>query len=230
MVQKPERTEKPEFLFADNPVDYTEALAFMEARVDDIIAYRACECVWFLEHPPIYTAGKRADNANLLAPDRFPVHLAGRGGDYTYHGPGQRVVYLMLDLRRRGRDLRKFVRQVEGWILAALAEFNVQACLHDDQIGVWVPRPELGEQREDKIAAIGLRMRRWVSFHGLALNVEPDLDHFSGIVPCGIADRGVTSLVDLGLPVGLEEADRALLKNFDTIFGSISETITQIPE
>ncbi|MEE3120278.1 MAG: lipoyl(octanoyl) transferase LipB, partial [Pseudomonadota bacterium] len=138
--------------------------------------------------------------------------------------------YLMLDLRRRGRDLRKFVRQAEGWILAALAEFNVHACIHDDQIGVWVPRPELGEQREDKIAAIGLRVRRWVSFHGLALNVEPDLDHFSGIVPCGIADKGVTSLVDLGLPVGLEEADHALLKNFDASFGSTSETITQIPE
>ena len=230
MVQKPESTEKPEFLFADKPVDYTEALAFMEARVDDIIAYRACECVWFLEHPPIYTAGKRADSANLLAPNRFPVFAAGRGGDYTYHGPGQRVVYLMLDLRRRGRDLRKFVRQVEGWILAALSEFNVQACIHDDQIGVWVPRPELARRREDKIAAIGLRVRRWVSFHGLDLNVEPDLEHFSVIVPCGIADKGVTSLVDLGLPVSLEDADQALITNFDAIFGTASETPTQIPE
>ena len=222
MFQKPGSTLKPEFLFSEEPVAYTDALAFMKARVDDIIAHRARECVWFLEHPPIYTAGKRANSANLLAPDRFPVHLAGRGGDYTYHGPGQRVVYLMLDLRRRGRDLRKFVRQVEDWVLAALSEFNVQACIHDDQIGIWVPRPELGKQREDKIAAIGLRLRRWVSFHGLALNVEPDLDHFSGIVPCGIADKGVTSLVDLGLRVGLEEADQALLKNFNTIFGTTS--------
>ncbi len=230
MVQKPESNQKPEFLFADEPVAYTNALAFMEARVDDIIAHRGRECVWFLEHPPIYTAGKRADKANLLAPDRFPVFAAGRGGDYTYHGPGQRVVYLMLDLRRRGRDLRKFVRQVEGWILAALSEFNVQACIHDDQIGVWVPRPELAPRREDKIAAIGLRVRRWVSFHGLALNVEPDLEHFSGIVPCGIADKGVTSLVDLGLPVSLEDADQALIKNFDAIFGTASETPTQIPE
>jgi lipoyl(octanoyl) transferase len=230
MVQKPESTQKPEFLFADEPVAYTDALAFMEARVDDIIAHRGRECVWFLEHPPIYTAGKRADKANLLAPNRFPVFAAGRGGDYTYHGPGQRVVYLMLDLRRRGRDLRKFVRQVEGWILAALSEFNVQACIHDDQIGVWVPRPELAPRREDKIAAIGLRVRRWVSFHGLALNVEPDLEHFSGIVPCGIADKGVTSLVDLGLPVSLEDADQALIKNFDAIFGTASETPTQIPE
>ena len=230
MVQKPESTQKPEFLFADEPVAYTDALAFMEARVDDIIAHRGRECVWFLEHPPIYTAGKRADKANLLAPNRFPVFAAGRGGDYTYHGPGQRVVYLMLDLRRRGRDLRKFVRQVEGWILAALSEFNVQACIHDDQIGVWVPRPELAPRREDKIAAIGLRVRRWVSFHGLALNVEPDLEHFSGIVPCGIADKGVTSLVDLGLPVSLEDADQALIKNFDAIFGIASETPTQIPE
>ncbi len=230
MVQKPGSTKKPEFLFSKEPVAYTDALAFMEGRVDDIIAHRACECVWFLEHPPIYTAGKRADEANLLAPNRFPVFAAGRGGDYTYHGPGQRVVYLMLDLRQRGRDLRKLVRQVECWVLAALSEFNVQASIHDDQIGVWVQRPQLGEQREDKIAAIGLRVRRWVSFHGLALNVEPDLDHFSGIVPCGIADKGVTSLVDLGLPVGLEEADHALLKNFDTIFGTTSETATQIPE
>ena len=230
MGQKRESTEKPEFLFADKPVDYAEALAFMEARVDDIIAHRARECVWFLEHPPIYTAGKRADSANLLAPNRFPVYAAGRGGDYTYHGPGQRVVYLMLDLRRRGRDLRKFVTQVEAWILAALAEFNVQACIHDDQVGVWVPRPELGPRHEDKIAAIGLRVRRWVSFHGLALNVEPDLDHFSGIVPCGIADKGVTSLVDLGLPVGLDDADQALLKNFDAAFGTAFEPVTQIPE
>ena len=230
MVKKPGSIQKAEFLFSEEPVAYIDALAFMEARVDDIIAYRAPECVWFLEHPPIYTAGKRADKANLLAPNRFPVFPAGRGGDYTYHGPGQRVVYLMLDLRRRGRDLRKFVGQVEGWVLAALSEFNVQACIHDDQIGVWVPRPELAPRREDKIAAIGLRVRRWVSFHGLALNVEPDLEHFTGIVPCGIADKGVTSLVDLGLPVSLEDADQALIKNFDTIFGTTSETATQIPE
>ena len=230
MVEKLESIEKPEFLFADRPVDYAEALAFMEARVDDIIAHRARECVWFLEHPPIYTAGKRADNTNLLTPNRFPVYASGRGGDYTYHGPGQRVVYLMLDLRQRGRDLRKFVTQVEAWIISALAEFNVQAHIHDAQVGVWVPRPELGAQREDKIAALGLRVRRWVSFHGLALNVEPNLEHFSGIVPCGIADKGVTSLVDLGLPVGLDDADQALLKNFEAAFGTTFETATQIPE
>jgi len=230
MVKKLESIEKPEFLFADRPVDYAESLAFMEARVDDIIAHRARECVWFLEHPPIYTAGKRADKANLLTTSRFPVYASGRGGDYTYHGPGQRVVYLMLDLRKRGRDLRKFVRQVEVWIICALAEFNVQAHIHDAQVGVWVPRPELGPQREDKIAAIGLRVRRWVSFHGLALNIEPDLEHFSGIVPCGIADKGVTSLVDLGLPVGLDDADQALLKNFEAAFGTAFETATQIPE
>ena len=230
MVEKLKSIEKPEFLFADKLVDYAEALAFMEARVDDIIAHRARECVWFLEHPPIYTAGKRADNANLLTTNRFPVYESGRGGDYTYHGPGQRVVYLMLDLRQRGRDLRKFVRRVEAWIISALAEFNVQAHIHDAQVGVWVPRPELGAQREDKIAAIGLRVRRWVSFHGLALNIEPDLEHFSGIVPCGIADKGVTSLVDLGLPVGLDDADQALLKNFEAAFGTAFETATQIPE
>ena len=230
MVEKLESIEKPEFLFADRPVDYAEALAFMEARVDDIIAHRARECVWFLEHPPIYTAGKTADNANLLTPNRFPVYASGRGGDYTYHGPGQRVVYLMLDLRQRGRDLRSFVRQVEAWIINALAEFNVQAHIRDAQVGVWVHRPELGVQREDKIAAIGLRVRSWVSFHGLALNVEPDLEHFSGIVPCGIADKGVTSLVDLGLPVVLDDADQALLKNFEAAFRTDFETATQIPE
>ena len=230
MVEKLESREKPEFLFADRPVDYAEALAFMEARVDKIIAHRARECVWFLEHPPIYTAGKRADNSNLLTKNRFPVYASGRGGDYTYHGPGQRVVYLMLDLRQRGRDLRKFVRRVEYWIICALAELNVQAHTHDAQVGVWVPRPELGAQREDKIAAIGLRVRRWVSFHGLALNIEPNLEHFSGIVPCGIADKGVTSLVDLGLPVGLDDADQALLKNFEAAFGPAFETATQIPE
>ena len=230
MFEKLESMEKPEFLFAERPVDYPEALAFMEARVDNIIAHRARECVWFLEHPPIYTAGKRADNANLLTTNRFPVYASGRGGDYTYHGPGQRVVYLMLDLRQRGRDLRKFVRRVEYWIICALAELNVQAHTHDAQVGVWVPRPELGAQREDKIAAIGLRVRRWVSFHGLALNIEPDLEHFSGIVPCGIADKGVTSLVDLGLPVGLDDADQALLKNFEAAFGTAFESATQIPE
>ena len=224
MVRELKTAQKPEFLFTDEPVEYAEALAFMEARVDDIIAHHARECVWFLEHPPIYTAGKRADSANLLAPNRFPVHAAGRGGDYTYHGPGQRVVYLMLDLRARGRDVRQFVRQVENWILSALAEFNVQARIHEKNVGVWVPRPELGPTREDKIAAIGLRVRRWVSFHGLSLNVEPDLEHFSGIVPCGITDKGVTSLVDLGLPISLADADQALLKNFDASFATAIQT------
>lgn len=223
MATPHESTQTPEFIISDKPVDYAEALSFMEARVANIIAYRARECVWFLEHPPIYTAGKRADSAHLLTPDRFPVYEAGRGGDFTYHGPGQRVVYLMLDLRTRGRDIRRFVSQVENWVLHSLSEFNVQATVHKDRVGVWVPRPELGRNREDKIAAIGLRVRRWISFHGLALNVEPDLSHFDGIVPCGIRDQGVTSLVDLGVPLTMEDADQALMKTFDTAFSAARE-------
>jgi lipoyl(octanoyl) transferase len=202
---------------------YPEAVAFMEERADAIAQGRGEELVWLVEHEPLYTAGVSAKAADLLAPERFPVFHTSRGGQFTYHGPGQRVVYVMLDLRRRGRDVRCFVRDLEGWIIAALARFNVVGCVREGRVGVWVERKGPGFAREDKIAAIGVKIRRWVSFHGLALNVEPDLSHFSGIVPCGIADAGVTSLVDLGLPVTMDEADAALRAAFEEVFGPTAD-------
>lgn len=201
--------------------DYAAAVAAMEARAAQIAAGEAGELVWLLEHPPLYTAGVSAKDGDLLAPDRFPVFRTGRGGQYTYHGPGQRVVYLMLDLRTRGRDVTKFVADLERWIIAALAHFNVQGEIRDGRVGVWVERKGPGWAREDKIAAIGVRLRKWVSFHGIAFNVEPDLEHFSGITPCGISGPqfGVTSLVDLGLPVTMADADAALHIAFEDVFG-----------
>ena len=199
-------------------VDYPAAVAAMEARAEAIAEGRAGELVWLLEHPPLYTAGVTAKPGDLLQPDRLPVFRSGRGGQFTYHGPGQRVAYLMLDLNRRGRDVRAFVRALEAWIIGALAEFNVKGQVRPERVGVWVERPEI-PGREDKIAAIGVKLRRWVSFHGISLNVEPDLAHFAGIVPCGIAAHGVTSLVDLGLPVTLDEADAALRVSFEAVFG-----------
>lgn len=202
---------------------YPEALDWMEARVRNILDGRAPECVWLLEHPPLYTAGTSARAGDLLSPGRFPVYEARRGGQYTYHGPGQRVVYVMLDLNRRGRDVRRFVQRLEAWVIAALAEFQVRGEIRPDRIGVWVARPDRppradGTPAEDKIAAIGIRVRRWVSFHGIAINVEPDLSHFDGIVPCGIAGYGVTGLVDLGLPVTMADLDLALERQFGRIF------------
>ena len=205
--------------------DYAETLANMEARVASISAGTAREAIWLLEHPPLYTAGTSANPADLTAPDRFPVFHAGRGGQYTYHGPGQRVVYAMLDLNQRGRDVRCFVYQMEAWVIATLAEFGVQGERRAGRVGVWVTRPDKppladGSPREDKIAAIGIKLRRWVSFHGLSINVEPDLSHFDGIVPCGIHEHGVTSLVDLGLPVTMEDVDLALMTAFHQVFGA----------
>ena len=197
---------------------YTPALAFMEARAAAIAAGEANELIWLIEHPPLYTAGVTAKPDDLLAPTRFAVHRSGRGGQYTYHGPGQRVVYVMLDLGKRGRDVHAFINGLERWIIAALERFNVKGEIRAGRVGVWVARKGVGFAREDKIAAIGVKIRRWVSFHGLALNVEPDLEHFSGIVPCGIRDAGVTSLVDLGLPVTMDEADAALRAAFEEIF------------
>ena len=207
--------------------DYAGTLAAMEARVADIAAGRAGEAVWLLEHPPLYTAGTSARPEDLTDPDRFPVHFAGRGGQYTYHGPGQRVAYVMLDLNARGRDVRAFVGKLEAWIIAALAEFNVTGEVRPGRVGVWVTRPDRapgpdGSPREDKIAAIGVKLRKWVSFHGISINVEPDLSHFDGIVPCGIRDHGVTSLVDLGLPVTMGDLDIALETTFARVFaGSV---------
>ncbi|MGA0601142.1 lipoyl(octanoyl) transferase LipB [Caulobacter sp. KR2-114] len=200
-------------------VDYPEAVAAMEARAEAIAEGRAGELVWLLEHPPLYTGGVSAKPQDLLEPDRFPVFASGRGGQYTYHGPGQRVAYVMLDLRERQRDVRAFVASLEAWVIAALARFGVEGQIREGRVGVWVERKGPGFQREDKIAAIGVKLRRWISFHGISLNVEPDLGHFDGIVPCGVTQHGVTSLVDLGLPVTMDEADAALKAAFEETFG-----------
>ncbi len=201
--------------------EYETAVAAMETRAAAIAAGEAGELVWLLEHPPLYTAGVSAKDGDLLAPDRFPVFRTGRGGQFTYHGPGQRVAYVMLDLRERGRDVTKFVADLEHWIIGALERFNVKGEIREGRVGVWVERKGAGWAREDKIAAIGVRLRKWVSFHGIAFNVEPDLEHFSGITPCGISSPqfGVTSLVDLGLPVTMNDADAALRASFETVFG-----------
>ncbi|MCC3860463.1 lipoyl(octanoyl) transferase LipB [Pseudemcibacter aquimaris] len=205
-----------EWKFSEGLTSYEEALETMENRVADIHAGNASELVWFVEHPPLYTAGTSAQEADLLAPKRFPVHYAGRGGQYTYHGPGQRVVYVMLDLNKRSRDVRKYIADLERWIIETLAEFNVHGEIREGRVGVWVER-EGG--REDKIAAIGVRVRKWVTFHGICINVEPDLSHYTGIVPCGISEHGVTSLVDLGLPVTMDDLDASLQKNWQKVFG-----------
>ncbi len=215
----------PEWIVARSPVPYPEALAFMEARVAAIHEGSAREMVWLVEHPPLYTAGVSAKKEDLIAPDRFEVFDAGRGGQYTYHGPGQRVVYVMLDLNQRRKDVRAFVEALEQWIIATLWRFNVEGHIRDGRVGVWVERKDKGYAplTEDKIAAIGIKLRRWVSFHGISLNVEPDLSHFDGIVPCGITEHGVTSLLDLGLPVTMDEVDYALKSSFEAIFGPVEE-------
>ncbi len=225
MRECPDRSPGPvEWITSSGLVPYELALHEMEARAAAIAEGRADEAVWLLEHPPLYTSGTSARPEDISNPFGFPVYEARRGGQYTYHGPGQRVVYTMLDLTRRGRDVGCFVRDLERWVIAALAEFNVRGEIRKGRVGVWVPRPDRpplpdGTPREDKIAAIGIRLRRWVSFHGLSINVEPDLSHFEGIVPCGIRDHGVTSLVDLGLPVTMADLDVALKRTFGQVFG-----------
>jgi lipoyl(octanoyl) transferase len=204
---------------APEPVPYEAAVARMEAEVEAIAAGTAPERVWLVEHPPLYTAGTSSNAADLVDPLRFPVFQSGRGGQYTYHGPGQRVAYVMLDLKRREPDLRRFVAALEAWLIATLGQFNIRGERREDRVGVWVRRPDKGAGAEDKIAAIGIRVRRWVTFHGISLNVEPDLSHFSGIVPCGVSDHGVTSLVDLGLPVTMPEVDSVLRGTFEGVFG-----------
>jgi len=219
--------EPAQWAVSGGQIGYAEALAAMEARVAAIAAGAAPELVWLLEHPALYTAGVSAKADDLLAPDRFPVFSTGRGGQYTYHGPGQRVAYVMLDLKARRRDVRAFVTALETWVIDALQTFNVQGLIRPDRVGVWVERKTPAEDRpamitrEDKIAAIGVKIRRWVSFHGVSLNVEPDLSHFDGIVPCGIREHGVTSLVDLGLPISMDEADEALRSSFRKVFGQV---------
>lgn len=213
-----------EWKVSDGLTSYEDALTFMEARVDAISKGTAEECIWLLEHPPLYTAGTSAQIEDLVDPDRFPVYEAKRGGQYTYHGPGQRVTYVMLDLNQRGKDVRQFVQKLEHWVIDTLDSFNIKGEIREGRVGVWVTRPEkpltvTGQPAEDKIAAIGIRLRKWVSFHGISINVEPDLEHFSGIVPCGITEHGVTSLVDLGLPVTMDDLDVALKASFERNFG-----------
>jgi lipoyl(octanoyl) transferase len=212
-----------EWRVSDAPVPYLEAVAAMEARAAAIAAHQAPELVWLLEHPPLYTSGTSGRDADLLAP-RFPMFATGRGGQLTYHGPGQRVAYVMLDLKRRRPDVRAYVAGLEQWIIRTLGAFNVRGERREDRVGVWVARPDKGEGFEDKIAAIGVRLRHWVSFHGISLNVEPDLTHFDAIVPCGVADPryGVTSLVDLGLPATMADVDIALRQAFEEVFGSVN--------
>jgi lipoyl(octanoyl) transferase len=221
-------TQAVEWRVEPGATGYEEAVAFMEQRVADIRARNAPELLWLVEHPPLYTAGTSAESADLLDPDRFPVFKTGRGGEYTYHGPGQRVAYVMLDLKQRREDVRAFVAALEAWIIGTLAILNIKGERREDRVGVWVTRPDKppladGSPAEDKIAAIGIRLRRWVSLHGIALNVEPDLSHFSGIVPCGVTGHGVTSLVDLGLPVTMADADAALRAAFIPVFGPLGE-------
>ena len=209
-----------EWVVTPEYVGYDAAVAEMETRAALIASGEAAERVWLLEHPPLYTAGVSARDEDLLD-TRFPVHRTGRGGQFTYHGPGQRVAYVMLDLDKRGRDVRGFVRGLESWLIAALDRFGVEAGVREGRVGVWVERKGPGWSREDKIAAIGVKVRRWVSFHGISLNVEPELDHFSGIVPCGIREHGVTSLVDLGVLATMDEADAALKSAFQDVFGPV---------
>jgi lipoyl(octanoyl) transferase len=209
-----------EWRVSDQLVPYEDAVEAMEARAARIAEGTAPELVWLLQHPPLYTAGTSARGEELLDA-RFPVHWTGRGGQFTYHGPGQRVAYVMLDLRRRKPDVRLFVATLEEWIIRTLAAFEIRGARREDRIGVWVERPEKGEGREDKIAAIGIRLRRWVSLHGIALNVAPDLSHYSGIVPCGVAEPryGVTSLADLGRTVSMAQVDAVLRREFELLFG-----------
>lgn len=212
----------PEWLVTDSPVAYESAVETMESRAADIAAGHAPELVWLLEHPPLYTSGTSAKPDDLIDA-RFPVFATGRGGQFTYHGPGQRVVYLMLDLKRRQQDVRAYVASLEQFTIRTLAAFNVRGERREDRVGVWVARPEKGPAREDKIGAIGVRLKRWVSLHGISINVEPDLTHFAGIVPCGVQDprHGVTSLVDLGHPVTMMDVDVALKQAFEELFGPV---------
>jgi lipoyl(octanoyl) transferase len=211
-----------EWRFSDEEIPYEEALSFMEQRVREIRAGTAKECIWLLEHPPLYTAGTSANRKDLIDPERFPVYDAGRGGQYTYHGPGQRIAYVMLDLAKRGRDIRKFVHNLEEWVIQTLATFNITGERRDGRVGIWVDR---GMGREDKIGAIGVRVRKWVTFHGISINVEPDLSHFEGIVPCGITEHGVTSLQDLGVWITMQEVDSLLMTCFDAVFDDENDSL-----
>lgn len=229
---KPQVEDTPvEWRIEDGLTDYQLALEFMQNRAEAIRTSDAKELIWLVEHPPLYTAGTSANINDLIIPDRFPVYEAGRGGEYTYHGPGQRVVYVMLDLKKRREDIRAFVGAIEQWVIDALAQFNIKGERREERVGVWVARKQqpstvIDQVQEDKIAAIGIRLKKWVSLHGFAINVNPDLAHYSGIIPCGIANHGITSLVDLGLPVTLHDIDNALANTFTNIFGAMEKPIT----
>ncbi|MET1410834.1 lipoyl(octanoyl) transferase LipB [Roseibium sp. HPY-6] len=216
-------TEPVEWRISDDLVDYETALLEMDERVKRIISGEASELVWLLEHPPLYTAGTSSNDTDLVAPDRFPVYRTGRGGQHTYHGPGQRVAYVLLDLKKRQQDVRAFVSALEAWLINTLWHYHIRGERREDRVGVWVRRPDRGHDVEDKIAAIGIRLRKWVSFHGISFNVEPELEHFSGIVPCGVTEHGVTSLVDLGIPVTMAENDSVLRAEFEKIFGPVTQ-------
>ena len=214
-------SKRIEWLISDTPVPYLDAVAFMEQRASEIYIGTAPECIWLLEHPPMYTAGTSADPTELVDPDRFPVYQAGRGGRYTYHGPGQRVAYVMLDLKMRGPDVRKFVQNLENWIVNTLSQFTVTGERSEGQVGIWVRdgAPNSPTSSVSKIAAIGVRIRKWVTFHGISINVDPDLSHYEGIIPCGISMHGVTSLWNLGITATLPEVDNALKASFYEVFG-----------
>jgi lipoyl(octanoyl) transferase len=219
-------TDAPlEWQVSERPVPYPEALADMEARAADIAMGKSLERVWLLEHPPLYTAGTSANVADLLSPHRFPVYEAGRGGQYTYHGPGQRIAYVQLDLTRRGKDIRCFVRALENWIIATLADFGVAGVIRKDRVGVWVVHPD---GREDKVAALGVRVRKWVTLHGISINVAPDLSHFSGIVPCGIQEHDVTSLAALGIQASMNDIDASLMAHFPNLLDQLARAC-QLP-
>lgn len=220
-----------DWLISDGVTDYQTALSAMEDRAEKIANGTANECVWLLEHSPLYTAGTSADIRDLVSPERFPVHQTGRGGQYTYHGPGQRVAYVMLDLKTRTQDVRLYVQALEQWLIDTLDAFNIKGERREDRVGVWVSRPERprsidGNMAEDKIAALGIRLRKWVSFHGISLNVSPDLSHFDGIVACGVQDHGVTSFEDLGFLLPMSDIDVALKQSFEQTFGPVGETIS----
>ena len=223
-LPEPAGATPAEWRVSDSLVPYDEAVAAMEARAIDIAAGKAPELIWLLEHPPLYTAGTSANAADVINA-QFPVYESGRGGQLTYHGPGQRVAYVMIDLRRRGPDVRRFVTTLEEWIIRTLASFNVNGERREDRIGVWVRRPDKSEGYEDKIAAIGIRVKQWVTLHGMAINVEPDLSHFSGIVPCGVREQryGVTSLADLGICVSMKDVDTVLRREFERLFGRTAD-------
>lgn len=220
-LRQPKSNGAIDWAISPQPIEYPDALQAMASRATGIRDGQLNELIWLLEHPALYTAGTSAKREDLLHPDRFPVFESGRGGQYTYHGPGQRVAYVMLDLKAQGGDVRALIHDLERWLQGALAAFNVKGETRPDRVGLWVKRPEKGLGREDKIAAIGLRVSRWVTTHGISLNVDPDLSHYSGIVPCGISQHGVTSLADLGLPVTIADADVALRRGFVEVFGPV---------